>query len=210
MIRLLIVSRIRLYREGLAQALAPIDTLDVVAQLSDREATLANLRNTNVDAVVIDMSTAEDHALARDVRATAPGIPIVALGVRESESDILSCVEAGVATYVTHDESLDDLVIAVHNAVRGELVCSPHFAGSLVRRVADLAAERHQDFAETPLTRRECEIGNLLKQNLSNKEIAVRLGIEEATVKNHVHNLLEKLRVHSRTDAARLLHRVLR
>ena len=82
MIRLLIVSRVRLYREGLAQALTPNGALDVVGQLSDPEATLACLRSIDVDTVLLDMSTDETHALAREMRATFPEIPIVALGVQ--------------------------------------------------------------------------------------------------------------------------------
>ncbi len=210
MVRVLIISGIRLYREGLAQALMRVDTLNVVGQISDRERALNQLRSASVDAVLMDVSIAEGPTVVRDIRAAAPAVPIVALGVGESEADILSWIEAGIAAFVTHEESLTDLVTAVHRAVRGELVCSPQLAGSLVRKVAALAADRHRARIDTPLTRREWEIGSLLEQHLSNKEIAVRLGVELATVKNHVHNLLEKLGVHRRTDAVRMLHRVLR
>ena len=208
MIRLLIVSSIRLYREGLAEVLARIEPLQVVGQHSDSESTLARVRQGDVDVVILDMSTPESHALARGVRATESALPIVALGISASETDVMACVEAGVTGYVTRDESLDDLVAAVQSTVRGELLCSPHIVGSLVRRVAVLAAHRHPDGPETALTVRENQIGDLLKQHLSNKEIAGRLGIEVATVKNHVHNLLDKLSVHRRADAARLLSRV--
>jgi two-component system, NarL family, nitrate/nitrite response regulator NarL len=210
MVRVLIISGIRLYREGLAQALMRVDTVNVVGQVSDREPALDQLRSASLDAVLIDAFIAEGPTVVRDIRAVAPAVPIVALGVGESEADILSWIEAGIAAFVTHEESLTDLVTAVHRAVRGEFVCSPQMAGSLVRKVAALAANRHRPVIDTPLTRREWEIGSLLEQHLSNKEIAVRLGVELATVKNHVHNLLEKLGVHRRTDAVRMLHRVLR
>jgi DNA-binding NarL/FixJ family response regulator len=209
-VRLLIVSKNRLYREGLALALMPVDWLRVVGQLSDREAVLAHLRSSSVDALLLDVSGSESHELVRAGRVVAPTVPIVALGLGESEGDILSWIEAGVVAYVTDDDSLDCLVSTVDRAVRGELVCSPRLAGSLVRKVAALAAYRHQNVGDMPLTRREYEIGSLLEQHLSNKEIAARLGIEVATVKNHVHNLLEKLGVRRRTDAARVLHSVLR
>ncbi len=208
MIRVLIVSGIRLYREGLAEALARIDVLQVVGQHSDSESTLVRVRKGDVDVVILDMSTPASHALARGVRAIVPTLPIVALGISGSETDVMTCVEAGVTGYVTRDESLDDLVAAVQCTVRGEVRCSPHMAGSLVRRIAVLAANRYADESETALTVREQQIGGLLKQHLSNKEIAGRLGIEVATVKNHVHNLLDKLSVHRRADAARLLNRV--
>jgi two-component system, NarL family, nitrate/nitrite response regulator NarL len=209
MICVLIVSGIRLYREGLAEVLARIEPLQVVGQCSDNESTLARVRHGDVDVVILDMSTPEGHALARDVRVTASTLPIVALGISGSEADVIACVEAGATGYVTRDESLEDLVAAVQGTVRGELLCSPYIAGSLVRRLAVLAANRGSAEPVAALTARENQIGALLKQHLSNKEIAGRLGIEVATVKNHVHNLLDKLRVHSRTDAAHLLRRVI-
>ena len=204
-IRILIVSAIRLYREGLAQVLAHIDSLTVVGQRADRRATLACIPEIAPGVVLLDMSTPESQALAREIKAMAPSIPIVALGIAESEAEVLACAEAGIAGYVTRDESVDELVAMVNSVVRGELCCSARVAGSLVRRVAALAAQRDPALAEMRLTDREFEIGNLLEQRFSNKEIAVRLGIEVATVKNHVHNLLEKLNVHRRADAARLV-----
>jgi len=209
-IRVLIVSGVRLYREGLAEVLARIEPLQVVGQHSDHESTLARVRQGDLDVVILDMSTPESHVLARGVRATLSTLPIVGLGISGSEPDVIACVEAGVTGYVTRDESLQDLVAVVQGAVRGELLCSPRVAGSLVRRLAVLAANRDPDGPVPALTARENQIGDLLKQHLSNKEIAGRLGIEVATVKNHVHNLLDKLRVHRRTDAAHLLRRVIR
>jgi two-component system, NarL family, nitrate/nitrite response regulator NarL len=203
--RILIVSGIRLYRDGLTQVLACVDSLTVVGQQADREAALACLPDMAPDVVLLDMSTPESHALASEVRASAPSIRIVALGIGESEAEVLACAEAGIAGYVTPDESVDELVATVKSVVRGELRCSARVAGSLLRRVAALAAERDPALPELRLTDREFEIVTLLEQRFSNKEIAVHLGIEVATVKNHVHNLLEKLNVHRRADAARLV-----
>lgn len=154
---------------------------------------------------MLDMSIPESHALAREVNSIAPSIQIVALGITDSEAEVLACAEAGIAGFVTRDESVDELVATVKGVVRGDLRCSARVAGSLVRRVATLAAERGAAMTEMRLTDRELEICRLLEQRLSNKEIAVRLGIEVATVKNHVHNLFEKLNVHRRADAAHLV-----
>ena len=107
-----------------------------------------------------------------------------------------------MAGYVGRGDSLEDLVAAVESAARGELHCSPKIAGSLVRRVAILAAGRAVVSLQGRLTSREREIARFLEKGLSNKEIATALCIEVATVKNHVHNLLEKLNVHRRTHVA--------
>jgi len=99
--------------------------------------------------------------------------------------------------------SVEDLVAALESVGRGELLCSAQTAAALLRRVAALAAGRSAPAQPlSNLTRREREIGGLLEAGLSNKDIAVQLGIEVATVKNHVHNVLEKLQVHRRGQAA--------
>ena len=204
MIRVLIVAEIRLYREGLAQLLGRRSGMTVVGVKSDLREAATDIQGLEPDVVVLDMAMAESYATVRDLKRLAPGVAVVALGVGELEGDILACVEAGVAGYVTREGSLEDLVAVLESAVRGELQCSPEIAGSLVRRLAALAANREASPSQARLTGRESEIVRLLEHDLSNKEIAVRLGIEVATVKNHVHNLLEKLNIHRRTEAARL------
>src|SRR5881296_1366294 len=116
-----------------------------------------------------------------------------------------------VATAARGDEALAALpdlqadVILVDMAMpesRGVAICSPRVAACLLRRVAALAAGHGGDLPRAQLTNREREIVRLIDNGLSNKEIARALGIEVATVKNHVHNILEKLQVHRRGEAA--------
>jgi two-component system nitrate/nitrite response regulator NarL len=97
----------------------------------------------------------------------------------------------------------------VRSVTRGETLCSPRIAATLFRRVAALAADRRVGDERTlrRLTRRERQIVDLIADGLSNKEIAHRLQIEFATVKNHVHNILEKLQVTRRADAVAALRR---
>src|SRR2546421_13075479 len=126
------------------------------------------------------------------------------LSVREGEDhgDVLASAEAGAIAYVPREASLEDLVAVIECAVRGEAVCSPRVAGALLRRIAVLATDGRSDRVPARLTKREREIMGLIDEGLSNKEIAKRLRIEVATVKNHVHNILEKLQVHRRGEAA--------
>jgi DNA-binding NarL/FixJ family response regulator len=205
MIRILIVGGIRLYREGLAQLLGRRGGLTVIGAEPNLRDPAADIQRLEPDVVLLDMATAESYALVRDLKRLAPAVPVVALGVSEREGDILACMEAGVAGYVTREGCVEDLVAAMESAARGELRCAPDIAGLLVRRLAALAADREASRWQAHLTAREREIVRLLEQDLSNKEIAVRLGIEVATVKNHVHHLLEKLNVRRRTEAARLV-----
>ncbi len=126
----------------------------------------------------------------------------MALAVSEVESDVLAWAEAGVVGYVPREASLEDLVSTIEAVVRGELRCSPRIAATLFRRVTKLSANRRHTPQGIHLTPRELEILDLIDHGLSNKQIAGKLGIEVATVKNHVHNILEKLQVNRRGEAA--------
>jgi DNA-binding NarL/FixJ family response regulator len=198
---LLIVSDIRLYREGLAELLSRRDSLDVIGTATHPDEALQQACELDPAVVVIDQALPGSLMLTRALAQVRPDTRVVALGVPDSEESLLLFAEAGVSGYVPREGSVEDLVEAVECATRGELQCSPQLAGTLIRRLAWRAAVGGNVTAN-PLTARESEIVHLIDEGLSNKEIAVRLGIEVATVKNHVHNLLEKLRVHRRAEAA--------
>jgi DNA-binding NarL/FixJ family response regulator len=206
MIRVVIVSGIRLYRDGLAEVLSQQPDVYVVGTADRLPAGLPVMRDSAPEVALVDLGTPDGMALLRELAIVFPGVRVVALGLPETESDVVACAEAGAAGFVPREASLDDLVAAIRCAERGEIRCSPRLAAGLFRRLAQWAhgdpAAQGPAPAGPPLTRREREIVDLIDQGLSNKEIAGRLGIELATVKNHVHNLLEKLRVHRRGEAA--------
>jgi len=201
--RVVISATVRLYRESLAEVLARADGIDVVGSAARPEATIELVRALTPDVLVLDADIGV--ALVRTVHDAAPATRVVVLGIAAADGDVLSWAEAGIAGYVTRDESLDDLFGALRAAAAGDLVCSPQVAGLLLRRVRGLAA------ASAPptlvLTGRETEIGRLLEQGLSNKEIAQTLHIELTTVKNHVHQILRKLGASRRGEAAALIRR---
>ena len=210
-IRVLVVSDIRLYRDGLAQVFAHERRLAVVGAAADAPAAARMAAEHSPDVALVDMAMPQSVAAVRGIAAIAPAVKVVALGIRENEQDLIACAEAGVSGYVPRAASVQDLVTVLEGVGRGELLCSAHTAATLWRRVAALAATTGGTTQEQTLTRREREIGTLLEAGLSNKDIATRLGIEVATVKNHVHNLLEKLEVHRRGQAvARLQGRLQR
>jgi|SRR5882762_8755321 len=207
MIRVLVVANIRIYREGLTDALARVEHLAVVAGVSNLDAALQELRASRPDVVLVDMAMETGLATARALLSAEPGLRVIALGVPDVEKDLIACAEAGIAGLVPREASLNDLVATLESTARGELMCSPRTAATLLRRLARLAAERDETSPATPLTAREREILGFLDRGISNKEIARGLGIEVPTVKNHVHNILEKLKVHRRGEAAALVRR---
>ncbi len=201
-IRVVVVSDIRLYREGLAHILVDEPRLSVVGTAADVPAAVRVVAQHAPDVVLVDMVMPQGIDAVHAIAATAPTVKVVALGIREIEQDLFVCAEAGVDGYVPRAASVQDLVTALEGVGRGELLCSARTAASLWKRVATLAAGAGvSNPSGSTLTPREREIGALLQAGLSNKDIARQLGIEVATVKNHVHNLLEKLEVHRRGQA---------
>jgi two-component system, NarL family, nitrate/nitrite response regulator NarL len=205
MARVLIVVGVRLYREGLVQLLSAREDLTVVGAESDGTAAARRLDRTMPDVALVEMGLPDLDAITHALSGRTPTVPLVAMGIADSDTDVLECAERGFAGYVTRDGSIDELVNTICGAARGELTCSPRTAASLMRRLGTLAAELRPAQAVVRLTRREREIAALMREDLSNKEIATRLRIEVATVKNHVHNVLDKLQVRRRSDAARML-----
>jgi DNA-binding NarL/FixJ family response regulator len=204
-IRVFIVSDVRLYREGLSDLLGRVERLTVVGAARSAGEAAERLSELRPDVVLVDTGAPSNVDAAHGVAQAAPDSQVVAVAAPESEEEVISLAEAGVLGYVTRDQSLDDLVTAIESASRNEMVCSPWIASLLVKRVRTLAAEHRRDPTPRRLTAREHQILELVAHGLSNKEIAARLHIEVATVKNHVHNILEKLEVSRRSEAVALM-----
>ena len=209
MIRALIAGRTRVHREALAVALSQARGVRVLGTASHREEILTRLAEAPPDIVLVDFVMPEAASIVAEIRRRTPSVKVVAITLGETETEVIQLAEAGVAGYVLPDGSLDDLIIAVESAVRGELYCPPRVAFTLLRRVGAIALGRatakQSDAAPSPvdeLTGREREILQLVAQGMSNKQIARQLGIEVATAKNHVHNILRKLHVHRRIEAS--------
>jgi two-component system, NarL family, nitrate/nitrite response regulator NarL len=198
-VRVFLVADVCVYRELLVEALADDETLEVVGNTPGDIASVA-IGMAEPAVVVLDTSSGSAPARVQALAVAMPAAKIVALGIHDDEATLIELVEAGVAGYVTAEQPLEELVEAVAAAAHGELRCSPRVSAALARRVAALRAELPRERGERRLTRRQLEIATLISEGLSNKQIARRLSIEQATVKNHVHNILSKLGVSHRDD----------
>jgi two-component system nitrate/nitrite response regulator NarL len=197
-----VLVAVRLYRDGIVDALRRDSRFRVVGSAASLRTAREQLEllTSAPQVALVDLDLGEGPAVARELRQAWPTISIVVLAVREADEDVVSWAEAGASGLVSREATLAEVLDAVGAAVNDEAPCTPAMAAALLRRVASLSTER--DHATGPaLTRREREIVRLVGDGLSNKEIARALHIELATVKNHVHNILEKLGVDRRTEA---------
>ncbi|MFC8130898.1 LuxR C-terminal-related transcriptional regulator [Streptomyces sp. NPDC057302] len=200
--RVAILGPVRLYRQTIREALVRRSQVIVLGDACPDAAGVTRIRRLGPDIVLVDVTSAGAVGSLRTLTTGLPGIRTVAIGVPERDDDVIACLEAGVAACVPLEDDLTGLVETLRQVIEGVAVCSPLVTGSLFRRLAALGDERRGLTPAKPLTPREREIAGLLAEGLSNREIGRRLFIELSTVKNHVHNILEKLRLTGRSGAA--------
>ena len=166
---------------------------------------LDGLSQHGFQVVLLSLATAVSWAASRELVAAAEPARVIAYAASGRDDEVVACAAAGVSGYLLHDEPHEELMKAVVAVARGEIWCPPRVAAVLMRRMGPRGATPEMPLGTARLTMREREILALIDDGLSNKEIARKLSIEVRTVKNHVHNLLEKLRVHRRGEAVALL-----
>ena len=196
--RIVVAADLRLIREWLAHDLESAPDLTVVGTAADRTAALSLARRASPDVLLLDRSMPDGLRTVHEVIAERPRLRVLAYGVQETEPEVAVCSDAGVHGFIPRDAGRDALIDCLHRIVRGEFVASAAVSALLLRHYS----QRTAPLAGHGLTGREMQIMNQLELGRSNKEIAAALGIEVATVKNHVHHLLRKLQASRRSEAA--------
>jgi len=196
-IRILLVDDHTVVRRGLRLAFDLEDDLEVVGEAANGQEALAKVEELQPDVVVMDllMPVMNGVDATRAIRRDHPDVEVVALTSVLEDRLVVDVVEAGASGYMLKETRPDELFEAVRAAARGEVRLDPRAQQRLVREV------RAPEVRET-LTERELEVLKLVALGASNKGVAQELGISEATVKSHVSNMLSKLGLKSRTQAA--------
>ncbi|HTB67880.1 MAG TPA: response regulator transcription factor [Steroidobacteraceae bacterium] len=201
MMRILVVSDVRIVLEGLHSVLAQQNGVDIISTVDMRHATHCSAQ-LHPDIVLFDAVRLDSIGLVKDLVASSPHSKVVAFGVKEIDAQILALAAAGTAGCVCDSAASDDMLRVLRQVLCEELPCPP--------QTAALPYSPCTMPHPMPLSRRELQIAHLLENGLTNKQIARQLGIVAATVKNHVHNMCEKLKVHRRGEVAARTRAILR
>lgn len=202
-VRVFVLHSDRLLADALERSLADRQPLQLVGTAAGPPA-MERLRAARPDVVLIDGSRDRPSALAavRELREALPQLELLPFGLSDRE-EILDFIEAGATGYVSAQASLAELVATVEAVSRGESPSSGVVVAAALRRLLDLSRELAPRRPASPLTAREGEVLERVAGGLGNKQIAGELGIALATVKNHVHSILEKIGARSRREAVR-------
>ena len=200
-VRVFIVSDVRLHRDGLSSLLQGCPYIHVLGGDTLQGAPVA-LRTAAADVALLDAPQPANCCLA--LRQVRPQLRTLVLGIPGTAGEDLSCAAALIDGYIRVDATVGEVLSAIAAIVGGESLCSPEATASLHQR------DRTDRPTHTvPLTARELQVADLLNLGLPTKQIARYLGVRPCTAKNHVRNILQKLDVHCRGQAAAKLRRLM-
>jgi DNA-binding NarL/FixJ family response regulator len=202
-IRVLLVDDHAMVRRGLRDFLRLFEDIEVVGEAGDGHEALEAADQLRPDVVVMDLNLPRLDGVeaTRELRATQPDIEVVALTGYVEEERVMAAIEAGAAGFLLKDAEPDDVAAAIRAARKGEMYLDPAVAGVVARqlRAPGGLATAADDLALTP---RERDVLALVAQGMPNRAIGEALGITERTARTHVSNILAKLGLTSRTQAA--------
>jgi NarL family two-component system response regulator LiaR len=198
-VRLLIVDDHKVVRNGLRVFISLYDEIEVVGEAKDGQQALEQCAALQPDVVLMDMvmPIMDGPSATRLIRQQFPRVQVLALTSFDEEEIVHRAIEAGAVGYLYKDVEEEELVAAIQSAREGRPVLAPEAIQALMHR----SARQEEQATIEPLTKRELEVLNLVAQGLTNPQIAEQLVISPSTAQFHVHNILGKLGVQTRTEA---------
>jgi DNA-binding NarL/FixJ family response regulator len=202
-LRVMLVDDHDLFRTGLRNLLEEQGVL-IVAEASEGAAAVSLVRELAPDVVVMDLNMPGMNGIeaTREIARFAPLSRVVVLTISDQDADVLDAILAGACGYLLKDSSIQDLLAGIRAASVGEALISPHIAAKVLQRVRATSFETDVPTAGPELSERENEVLRLIANGKDNAEIARELHISPKTVKNHISNILMKLQIENRIQAA--------
>ena len=205
MIRVLVVDDHDLFRMGLSSLLSAEADIEVVAQASGGRSGVRLAHELRPDVVLMDlqMPDVEGHEATRQIVERDPSTRVVVLTVLSDDADVIAALEAGACGFLTKHTPIDDVIVAVRAAAQGAAWLSPRAAEAVLTRLRLTSEDRESNLEPfVELSARELDVLRLIARGLENSQIAEILNISPRTAKNHVSNILAKLALPSRVEAA--------
>jgi len=203
-IRVAVVDDHELFRRGLTMLLGVEDDIEVVGEAGDGVAATELAAATAPDVILMDVRMPKGSGIdaCAAIKLVAPTARIIMLTVSDEEADLYDAVKNGASGYLLKQSSIDEVAQAIRVVADGQSLISPSMAMKLLNEFKQMSDVDRQQVSNPRLSPRELEVLKLVAQGLNNRRIAKQLFISENTVKNHVRNILEKLQLHSRIEAA--------
>ena len=205
-IRLLLIEDNRLLRNGILAILKPQKDIVIIAASGDGKDTLLKIKQLKPNVVLLDLGLRSQNSLhvVEIVKKDFPEAKIIVMDLAPVQADILQYVKAGANGFILKDASLNDFLITIRTVAEGSTVLPPLLVDSLFSQIVDHAVREGKPGLNeaVKMTKREREVISLLAEGMSNKEIGQKIHVSTYTVKSHIHNIMEKLALHTRLEIA--------
>lgn len=205
-IRLLLIEDNRLLRDGILKILKPHKDIFIIAASGNGKGTLEKIKQLNPNVILLDLGLRSLNSLnvVGIVKKDFPEAKIIVMDLAPVQSDILQYVKAGANGFILKDASLNDFLVTIRTVAEGSTVLPPLLVDSLFSQIVDHAVREGKSKLKesVKMTKREREVIELLGDGFSNKEIAQEIHVSTYTVKSHIHNIMEKLALHTRLEIA--------
>jgi len=205
-IRLLLIEDNRLLRDGIFSILKAYKDIVIIAASGDGKNSLAKIQQLKPNIVLLDLGLRSQNSLhvVEIVKKEFPQAKIIVMDLAPVQADILQYVKAGANGFILKDASLNDFLITIRTVAEGSTVLPPLLTDSLFSQIVDHAIREGKSGLKDAIrmTTREREVINFLGEGMSNREIGQKIRISTYTVKSHIHNIMEKLALHTRLEIA--------
>ena len=205
-IRLLLIEDNRLLRDGITSIVKSQKDIHIIAASGDGKNTLFRIKQLKPNIVLLDLGLRSQNSLhvVEIVKKEFPEARIIVMDLAPVQADILQYVKAGANGFILKDTSLKEFLITIRSVAEGSTVLPPVLVDSLFSQIVDYAIREGDPLLKesVKMTKREREVIILLGEGLSNKEIAQKIHVSTFTVKSHIHNIMEKLALHTRLEIA--------
>ena len=205
-IRLLVIEDNRLLRDGILSILKPHSDIVIIGASGDGKDTLVKIKQSKPNVVLLDLGLRSQNSLhvVEIVKGEFPQAKIIVMDLAPVQADILQYVKAGANGFILKDASLNDLLITIRTVSEGATVLPPMLVDSLFSQIVEFAVREGKTKLKqaVQMTKREREVIELLSEGMTNKEIAQRIHVSMYTIKSHIHNIMEKLALHTRLEIA--------